>query len=61
MVEKKKTENGWVVVDGVHCCYCQLGQMEDTACPKHDEVEEPEPSPVYFQKLIDLMDKAAKG
>ena len=30
-----KNEQGWVIVDGVHCCYCQLA---DYACPKHSEV-----------------------
>ena len=25
---------GWVIVEGVHCCYCQLAEW---ACPKHGE------------------------
>jgi len=29
-----KNEQGWVIVDGVHCCYCQLA---DYACPKHGD------------------------
>ena len=31
-----KNKQGWIIVDGVHCCYCQLAEY---ACPKHsDEV-----------------------
>lgn len=31
-----KNEQGWIIVDGTHCCYCQLAEW---ACPTHsDEV-----------------------
>ena len=32
-----KNEQGWVIVDGVHCCYCQLA---DYACPQHGKAYE---------------------
>ena len=28
--------HGWVLVDGTHCCYCQLAEY---ACPKHPDVK----------------------
>ena len=34
-MEKVKDNQGWVIVDGTHCCYCQLAEY---ACPKHGEI-----------------------
>ena len=33
-MDKHKNKQGWVIVDGVHCCYCQLAEY---ACPKHSK------------------------
>jgi len=32
-----KNKQGWVIVDGVHCCYCQLAEY---ACPNHEDTKE---------------------
>ena len=39
--EDRKVINsrGWVIVDGVHCCYCQLAEW---ACPLHGEQDSKE-------------------
>ena len=40
---REQNAQGWVIVDGVHCCYCQLAQE---ACPKHGEDVVPKPEQV---------------
>ncbi len=37
--KKHKNEQGWIIVDGVHCCYCQLAEY---ACPKHSKTDKRE-------------------
>ena len=39
-----KNEQGWVIVDGVHCCYCQLAEW---ACPNHTETD------TSYEELLD--------
>lgn len=48
-----KNKQGWVIVDGVHCCYCQLA---DYACPTHSNDMQKEYYAVVRWSTVDVHD-----